>query len=94
MTPPDIPNDRALAYGWHQATTRTWEVFVVTVAGIWGLVSGQLSVKEMGGPIMIYDIAASAGRQGAMQFFGALAWLSMSLAVLNILPIPVRPGFM
>jgi len=92
VLPDEVPNQDALRYGWSKATSRTKEILVATVAGIWGLVTGHVSMKEMGGPIMIYDIAASAGRRGASDFFGALAWLSMSLAILNLMPIPALDG--
>jgi regulator of sigma E protease len=92
VLPDPIPNDDRLYYGVNRAWTRTKDIFVVTIAGIGALVTGRVSVKEMGGPIMIYDIASSAGRRGWTEFFGALAWLSMSLGVLNLLPIPVLDG--
>jgi len=92
VEPEEIPNDSRIRYGLYQAFSRTHEVFFVTVAGIYGLLTGRVSVKELGGPIMIYDIAARAGRQGWSSFFAALAWLSMSLGVLNLLPIPVLDG--
>lgn len=92
LPPEEVPNESPLRYGLHQAVSRTREVLRVTVAGIVGLVTGRVSVKELGGPIMIYDIAARAGQQGWASFLGALAWLSMSLGVLNLLPVPVLDG--
>ena len=41
---------------------------------------------------MIYDIASNAGQRGWVPFFEALAWLSVSLGVLNLLPVPVLDG--
>ena len=61
-------------------------------AALAGLVTGHVSMKEMGGPIMIYHIASTAGQRGWADFFDALAWLSMSLGVLNLLPVPVLDG--
>ncbi|NOZ01226.1 MAG: hypothetical protein GXP54_04975 [Deltaproteobacteria bacterium] len=90
--PENIPNDAPLRYAWHRTVTRTAEIFKVTVAGIYGLVTGKVSLKEMGGPIMIYDIASSAGTRGWTAFLGALAWISINLGILNLLPIPVLDG--
>jgi regulator of sigma E protease len=90
--PEPIPNEDRVRYALNRSWSRTKEIFIVTVAGIAGLVTGRVSVKEMGGPIMIYDIANKAGERGWTDFFGALAWLSMSLGVLNLLPIPVLDG--
>lgn len=92
VEPEEVPNESRLRYGLHQAVSRTHEVFRVTVAGLVGLLTGRVSVKELGGPIMIYDIASRAGQQGWASFLGALAWLSMSLGVLNLLPIPILDG--
>jgi regulator of sigma E protease len=90
VEPEAIPNDDRLRYAWHRSTTRTYEILVVTAAGIAGLLTGKVSVREMGGPIMIYDIASSS--KGVEDFLGRLAWLSMSLGLLNLLPIPVLDG--
>ncbi len=92
VQPDEVRNDSRMRYGLHQAVSRTREVLQVTVAGIVGLVTGRVSVKELGGPIMIYDIASRAGQQGWASFLGALAWLSMSLGVLNLLPVPILDG--
>jgi regulator of sigma E protease len=92
VVPDPIPNESRLRYSWYRSTTRTREIFYTTVAGIYGLITGKVSIKEMGGPIMIYDIASSAGQKGWPEFLAALAWLSMSLGVLNLLPIPVLDG--
>jgi regulator of sigma E protease len=92
VMPPLIPNDARFRYAVDRAISRTKKVFAVTVGGIAGLVTGRVSVKEMGGPIMIYQIASSAGERGLADFFDALAWLSMSLGVLNLLPVPVLDG--
>lgn len=92
VLPEPVPN----AARWRYAIDRTWnrtkKVFVVSLGGIYGLITGRVSVKEMGGPIMIYQIASTAGERGAADFFDALAWLSMSLGLLNLLPVPVLDG--
>ncbi|MBL6976194.1 MAG: RIP metalloprotease RseP [Deltaproteobacteria bacterium] len=90
--PEPIPNDAPFRYAAHRTVSRTGEIFTVTLAGIFGLVTGKVSLKEMGGPIMIYDIASSAGDKGWATFLGALAWISINLGILNLLPIPVLDG--
>lgn len=92
VTPDEVPNESRLRYGLYQAASKTHEVFRVTVAAILGLLTGRVSVKELGGPIMIYDIASRAGQEGWATFLGALAWLSMSLGLLNLLPVPILDG--
>lgn len=87
---PQVPNRSPLRYAWYQTTTRTHEILMVTAAGLFGLFTGKVSLKEMGGPLMIYDIAATA--HALEDFLDRMAWLSMSLALLNLLPIPVLDG--
>ena len=78
----------ALMYG----TVRTWDMTVLTVKGLWKLVSRQIDSSNIGGPL---QIATEAGRQ-AKEGFGSLALftavISVNLAVLNLLPVPMLDG--
>ena len=56
------------------------------------LVLGQASMKEVGGPIMIAQVSGQAVRLGIDRFLMFMAFFSISLAVLNLLPIPVLDG--
>lgn len=77
---------------------RTWEMTTMTVEALAKLVTGQLSLKLLGSPIMIYKVAgnsyrmAGGGKHGWISFFNALALLSISLGLFNLLPIPVLDG--
>jgi len=55
-------------------------------------VSGQASVRDMGGPIAITQASVEAAKGGAVKLFGLLAFLSVNLAVMNLLPIPILDG--
>jgi regulator of sigma E protease len=57
-----------------------------------GLLSGRIDKKEVGGPIMIGQLAAQQAKQGLDAFLGFMALISVNLAVLNLLPIPVLDG--
>ncbi len=57
-----------------------------------GLVTGQLSPRDLGGPILVGQLSGEAVRLGPDAFFGFMALFSMNLAVLNLLPIPVLDG--
>ena len=92
VQPDYIPNDHLLTWALTQTWSRTADVFMGTVASVAALFTGKVSFKQMGGPIMIYDLAASAGKQGIMSFLNVLGWLSVSLGVINLLPIPVLDG--
>ena len=62
------------------------------VRTVQGLLSARVSTRDVGGPIMIGQEAAKAARAGLDQFLGLLALISMNLAVLNLLPIPILDG--
>lgn len=71
---------------------RTWDMTVLTVKGLWKLVSRQIDSSNIGGPI---QIATEAGRQakegvGSLALFTAI--ISVNLAVLNLLPVPMLDG--
>jgi regulator of sigma E protease len=78
----------AVGYG----VQRTWDMTVLTVKGLWKLVSRQIDSSNIGGPI---QIATEAGRQakegmGSLALFTAI--ISVNLAVLNLLPVPMLDG--
>jgi regulator of sigma E protease len=56
------------------------------------LVQGQVPMKSLGGPIMIYKVAGQAADAGWDQFLWAMALISINLGVLNLLPIPMLDG--
>lgn len=57
-----------------------------------GLLSARISSKEVGGPILIGQMAARSAQMGADQFFAFVALVSVNLAVLNLLPVPILDG--
>jgi regulator of sigma E protease len=59
---------------------------------IWELITRQVSIKNLGGPVMIAQQAGRAAKQGFLSLLGLAAFLSVNLAILNILPIPVLDG--
>jgi regulator of sigma E protease len=59
---------------------------------IWRLVTRQESIKALGGPVMIAKQAGAAAKQGFLTLLGLAAFLSINLAILNVLPIPVLDG--
>ena len=83
-------SDPALAVG--QAIYKTGEYSVLTLMALFKMVKGDLSPKNLGGPLLIAQMAGQQAREGAASFFFFLAILSVNLGVLNILPIPVLDG--
>jgi len=70
----------------------TWGM-ATSVAGVLkGLVSGQVSAKNLGGPIQIARTSVQAARRGAETLWSLIAFLSLNIAILNLVPIPVLDG--
>ena len=80
----------ALAVG--QAFYKTGEYSVLTLAALFKMIKGDLSPKNLGGPLLIAQMAGQQAREGLTNFFFFVAILSVNLGVLNLLPIPVLDG--
>ena len=75
-----------------RAVDKTWNMSVLTVRMIWNVATGDVSVKNLSGPINIAEYAGFSARQGILSFLSFLAVVSVSLFVLNLLPIPILDG--
>jgi len=71
---------------------RTWELTVFTLNSIKKMVVGLISPKNLSGPITIAKVASASAKSGLEAYVSFLALLSVSLGVLNLLPIPVLDG--
>ncbi|MCF6193965.1 MAG: RIP metalloprotease RseP, partial [Kangiellaceae bacterium] len=74
------------------AVQETWDFSISTVKGIVGMLIGTVSSKNIGGPITIAQIAGASAEQGVISFIYFLAMISISLGILNLLPIPILDG--
>ncbi|HSC06397.1 MAG TPA: RIP metalloprotease RseP [Steroidobacteraceae bacterium] len=75
-----------------RAGAETWEMSHLTVTMLWNMVMGRVSVKNISGPINIAAFAGETARVGLRPFLTFLAIVSISLGVLNLLPIPILDG--
>lgn len=71
---------------------RTWTMSLLTLDSLKKMLFGELSVKNLSGPITIAKVAGASAESGFGDFLNFLAYLSISLGVLNLLPIPVLDG--
>ncbi|WP_409283871.1 sigma E protease regulator RseP [Pseudomonas protegens] len=87
---------REVSYGPLEAigegARRTWTMSVLTLESLKKMLFGELSVKNLSGPITIAKVAGASAQSGIADFLNFLAYLSISLGVLNLLPIPVLDG--
>jgi regulator of sigma E protease len=79
---------KALAEG----ARKTWELSVFTVKMLGRVLTGEASVRNISGPITLADYAGQSAQAGALVFVGYLALISISLGVLNLLPVPLLDG--
>jgi regulator of sigma E protease len=78
--------------GFERAVGRTWEVSLLTVRMIGRMLVGEASLKNLSGPISIADYAGKSAAMGITSYLVFLALISISLGVLNLLPLPVLDG--
>jgi len=74
------------------AVRLTWETSMLTLKSIRQMILGNISLKNVSGPITIADFAGKSAKHGMAAFIRFLAFISISLGVLNLLPIPVLDG--
>jgi regulator of sigma E protease len=75
-----------------QAAAKTWDTSLFTLRIVGRIVTGNVSLKAISGPISIAETTGFAARQGWRIFLSTLALISISLGVLNLLPIPILDG--
>ena len=88
MVTVDLGPVDALVHG----TQKTWEMSVFSLRMLGKMVTGALSWKNLSGPVAIADFAGQSVKIGWFAYVGFLALISVSLGVLNLLPVPVLDG--
>lgn len=78
--------------GLWNGVVRTWEVSTLTLRMMGRMVIGEASLKNLSGPLTIADYAGKSASLGLSQYLVFLALISVSLGVLNLLPLPVLDG--
>ncbi len=75
-----------------QGTRQTWDMSVFSLRMLGKMLTGELSLRNLSGPVTIADLAGQTVRVGWIAYASFLALISISLGVLNLLPIPVLDG--
>jgi regulator of sigma E protease len=99
---PHIPADRAdrivvrVSYGplesLAKATAKTWDISIFSLRMLGKMLLGEVSWKHLSGPVTIADYAGQSAQMGWISYATFLALISISLGVLNLLPIPLLDG--
>ncbi|MFZ2650079.1 MAG: RIP metalloprotease RseP [Burkholderiaceae bacterium] len=91
--PPELLTVRyGMLDGLSRAVNKTWEMSTLTIEMLGKMLVGQESLKNLSGPITIADYAGQSVRLGLAYYLGFLAIVSVSLGVLNLLPLPMLDG--
>ncbi|MDT8273641.1 MAG: site-2 protease family protein, partial [Desulfomonilia bacterium] len=78
-----------IGYGFMQ----TYRIVELTGIAFWKIITGSLDVrKSLGGPILIAQVSGETFRAGMLPFFSMIAFISINLAIINLLPIPILDG--
>ena len=88
----EIVKDMGLTEAFSQSILWTCKITELTVVVIVRVIKGTISSKTIGGPILIAQMAGERAEEGAASLFFFIAVLSVNLAVLNFLPIPILDG--
>jgi regulator of sigma E protease len=90
------PEQLLLRYGFFDgswlALVKTWDVSVLTLKMMGRMLIGEASIKNISGPLTIADYAGKSADLGLTHYLIFLALISVSLGVLNLLPVPVLDG--
>lgn len=76
----------------YRAVVKTWDTAVISMRMMGRMVSGDLSWKNLSGPVTIADYAGQSAQLGLGTYLSFLALISISLGVLNLLPVPILDG--
>lgn len=91
--PESIPNESRLSYAWYKMTTGIGDAMGQTLSILGGLFSGRVAIKDgLAGPVTMGQLAARTSEYGWAYFFMLMAGFSVSLGLLNLLPIPILDG--
>ncbi|EKK20223.1 Membrane-associated zinc metalloprotease [Fructilactobacillus florum 8D] len=72
--------------------SRTWMTAKQLFGALWYMVSGHFSLNDLGGPVAIFATTSQATSYGMVGVISFLAWLSINLAIVNLIPIPALDG--
>jgi regulator of sigma E protease len=75
-----------------ESLTHTWQIAELTAIAIWKIITGSISPKALGGPILIAQLTGEQAKAGLVSLMFFVAVLSVNLGVINLLPIPILDG--
>ena len=92
MSPQTVMVSMGPLDGLVEGARKTWEVSALTVTMIGRMIVGEASIKNLSGPLTIADFAGQSAQRGWTSYLAFLALVSVSLGILNLLPLPMLDG--
>ena len=92
LPPQQTENQQRLAFSWAQASKQVSNELTRSIHSLTGLFSGQVSPTQLSGPITIFYIAGQQAEAGWISFINLMVLISLSIALLNLVPIPGLDG--
>ncbi len=87
-----VPNPEPITYAVREAWASTVEMVQLTGLSVVRLLQGRLTMRSIGGPITIFEVAGTAAREGTLNYLTLMAFISINLGLINLLPIPLLDG--
>ncbi|UJR82019.1 RIP metalloprotease RseP [Sandaracinus amylolyticus] len=87
-----VPHPSPVSFALRESLSATWQMIELTGVSLVRLFQGRVSPREVGGPLEIARQAQIAARGGSLDFLALMAFISINLGLLNLLPIPVLDG--
>ncbi|MFZ6844979.1 RIP metalloprotease RseP [Undibacterium sp. RuTC16W] len=92
LSPEMVQVDSSIAEAIVKGSKKTWDTSMLTFKMLGKMLTGDVSLKNITGPITIADYAGQTSRSGVVSYLSFIALISISLGVMNLLPIPVLDG--
>jgi regulator of sigma E protease len=87
-----VPNPQPLVYAFREAIRATSDVVELTLFSVVRLFQGRLTMKSIGGPLTVFEVAGTAAQEGALNYLTLMAFISINLGLINLLPVPLLDG--
>lgn len=87
-----VPNPHPISYAFRESLRATSEAVELTLFSVLRLLQGRLSIKSLGGPLTIFEVAGTAAREGALNYLTLMAFISINLGLINLFPVPLLDG--
>jgi regulator of sigma E protease len=87
-----VENPAPISYAVREAFRATADVVQLTLFSVVRLFQGRLTMKSIGGPLTVFEVAGTAAQQGTLNYLTLMAFISINLGLINLLPVPLLDG--